>query len=247
MSAAITDSGTAIPRYLLEPRHILPINFCNKFQREFELKANNVAFYEIVEGTSIYVFFQDGEWRLSCDDDKSLSNDVASFKDACDALNVDLDRDLDQKLTYSFVFQTPYNEYVNSSINSYEIYIDAIYRYSENDPENAVLIQCNLEKFTAYKYTYDVACYQKNRRILFPRKLIVNFNDLYLIVKEWGVGNGLPFEISDNDDYDRHAFIHKRSEKGIAMVHIPSGTTSHVLNRHYVKHIQKQQQKQDTN
>lgn len=247
MSAAITESGMVIHRYLVEPRPIHHVDFCNKFQRE--LKANNVAFYEIVEGTSIYAFFQNGEWRLSCDDDKSLSHHVASFKDACNALNVDLDRDLDKNLTYSFVFQTPYNKYVNSYLNSYEMYIDAIYRYSKNDAENDHLILCNLEEFTDYKYTYDVACYKKNRRILFPQKLIVNFDDLYLIVKEWGVGNGLPFEILDNDDYDRHAFIHKRSEKGIAMVHIPSGTTSHVLNRHYVKYIQKQQQQQqeDTN
>jgi hypothetical protein len=237
-------SATAIPRYLVEPRPIHHVDFCRKFQREFK----DLAFYEIVEGTSIYAFFQDGEWRLSCDDDKSLSNDVASFKDTCDALNVDLDRDLDKNFTYSFVFQTPYNKYVNSYLNSYEMYIDAIYRYSENDPENDSLIPCNLEDFTAYKYTYDVACYQKNRRILFPQKLIPNFDNLYLIVKEWGVGNGLPFEILDNDDYDRHAFIHKRSEKGIAMVHIPSGTKCEVLNRHYVKYIQKQQQQQeDTN
>lgn len=237
-------SATAIPRHLLEPRPIQPIDFCHKFQREFK----DLAFYEIVEGTSIYAFFQDGEWRLSCDDDKSLSNVVASFKDACDALNVDLDRDLDKKFTYSFVFQTPYYKYVNSFLYSYEIYIDAIYRYSENDSENDALIPCNLEDFTAYKYTYDVACYQKNRRILFPQKLIVNFKNLYLIVKEWGVGDCLPMDILDNDDYDRHAFIHKRSEKGIAMVHIPSGTKCEVLNRHYVKYIQKQQQQQeDTN
>lgn len=232
MSAAIIDSGIAIPRYLVEPRRIKPIDFCHKFQREFK----DIAFYEIVEGTSIYAFHQDGEWRLSCHDDKSLSNDVASFKDTCEALNVDLDRDLDKNCTYSFVFQTPYNEYVNSSLNSYEIYIDAIYRYENDDSENAALIPCNLEDFTAYKYTYDVACYQKNRRILFPRKLIVNFNNLYLIVKEWGVGECLPMDILDNDDYDRHAFIHKRSEKGIAMVHIPSGTKCEVLNRHFLKH-----------
>jgi hypothetical protein len=223
-NSANTEEKLSISR---PPKPIQPIDFCHKFQREFK----DIAFYEIVEGTSIYAFFQNGEWRLSSHDDIHLSNDVASFKDTCNVLNVDLDRDLDQNFTYSFVFQTPYYKYVNSSLNSYEIYIVAIYRYSEN-----ALIQCNLEDFTAYKYTYDVACYQKNRRILFPCKLIVNFNDLYLIVKEWGVGNGLPFEILDNDDYDRHAFIHKRSEKGIAMVHIPSGTTSHVLNRHYLKY-----------
>ena len=228
MSAAITESGMVIPRYLVEPRPIKPIDFCHRFQREFK----HIAFYEIVEGTSIYAFFQDGDWRLSCDDDKSLSNVVASFKDTCEALNVDLERDLDKNFTYSFVFQTPYYKYVNSFLNSYEIYIDAIYRYSEND----TLIPCNLEDFTAYKFTYDVACYQKNRRILFPQKLIPNFDNLYLIVKEWGLGDGLPMDILDNDDYDRHKFIHKRSEKGIAMVHIPSGTTSIVLNRHFLKY-----------
>jgi hypothetical protein len=241
MSAAITDSGTAIPRYLLEPRHILPINFCNKFQREFELKANNVAFYEIVEGTSIYVFFQDGEWRLSCDDDKSLSNDVASFKDACDALNVDLDRDLDQNFTYSFVFRTPDNEYVDSSLNSYEIYIVGVYSVNKNND-----VPFNLSDVTAYKCRGEQPCYKNNRTILIPHKVKVQLDKLSLIVKEWGVGDGLPNIILNDDDYDRRAFIHDCSEKGITMVHVPTGTTSHVLNRYYLNYIKKQQ-KQDTN
>lgn len=241
MSAAITDSGIAIPRYLVEPLRIKPIDFCHKFQREFK----DLAFYEIVEGTSIYAFFQNGEWRLSCDDDKSLYNDVASFKDACKALNVDLDRDLDQNFTYSFVFRTPDNEYVNSSLNSYEIYIVGVYSVNKNN-DVSWYVPFNLSDVTSYKCRGEQPCYKNNRTILIPHKVKVQLDKLSLIVKEWGVGDGLPNIILNDDDYDRRAFIHDCSEKGITMVHVPTGTTSHVLNRYYLNYIKKQQ-KQDTN
>jgi len=242
--SAVTTTATEVSHPVFPahvPRH--PIHheiFCKEFQDDFK----DIVFYELVEGLSIYAHYQNGWILENCEnyvDDDLLYHRIKYFKEACNALNVDLERDLDKNFTYSFVFQTPKNNLLNS-YETYEMYIVNIYRNTKE-----ALIPCNLEDFTAYKYTYDVACYERNRRILFPRKLIVNFDNLELIVKEWGVGNGLPFEILDNDDYDRHAFIHKRSEKGIAMVHIPSGTKCEVLNRHYVKYIQKQQQKQETN
>jgi hypothetical protein len=246
MSADNTNSANTEEKVsIYRPRPIQPVDFSDWFQREF--KANNVAFafYEIVEGTSIYAYYKEGYWELlNCDkyiDDDLWEHRVKSFKDACDALNVDLDRDLDQNFTYSFVFRTPDNEYVNSSLNSYEIYIVGVYSVNKNND-----VPFNLSDVTAYKCRGEQPCYKNNRTILIPHKVKVQLDNLSLIVKEWGVGDGLPNIILNDDDYDRRAFIHDCSEKGITMVHVPTGTTSHVLNRYYLNYIKKQQ-KQDTN
>ena len=206
-----------------------PQEFCESFQEDFA----NVAFYEIIEGTRIHVYYEDGCW---CHDSDDLT--MRGFKDACDALHIDLDHDLDKQFSYSFVFQLPYQNYVNTLFNTYEIYIVGVYSVNNNN-----VVSCNLKDVTTYKSLGEQPCYKNNRTILIPHELKVNFKDLYLIVKEWDVGDGLPIEILDNDDYDRHAFIHDRKEKGIEMCHIPSGTTCQVLNRHYLKFISKQNQK----
>jgi len=234
----ISNSVSAF-KHFVPPSPTHPEDFCKAFQDDFK----NVAFYEIPEGSTIYAFYENDEWRLSSNEDNITDDElftvVASFKDACKALNVDLERDLDKNFVYSFVYQTPYYKYVNKFLYSYEIYIVAIYLNRLD-----TFISYDLTEFTAYKYTYDVACYVKNKNILFPCKLTPNFDNLELIRKEWGVGDGLPLDILDNDDYDRSAFIHRRGEKGISMFHIPSGTTSEVLNRHYLNFIHKENQKE---
>ena len=223
--SANNEEKVSIP---MPPSPIDPQEFCDKFQNDIF----NIEFYEIVEGTRIYVYYEDGCW---CHNSDELT--MRGFKDACDELHIDLDRDLDKHLSYSFVFQTPYHKYVSSFLYAYEIYLVGVYSVNNNN-----VVSCNLKDVTTYKTCGEQPCYKNNRTILIPDVAAVSFKDLELIVKEWGVGNGLPIEISDNDDYDRTSFIHPSREKGIAMYHVPSGTTTEVLNRHYLKFISKQNQ-----
>ena len=222
----MSSANVSIP---MPPSPIDPQEFCESFQEDIA----NIEFYEMIEGTRIHVYYEDDCW---CHNSDEIT--MRGFKDACDALHIDLEHDLDNQFSYSFVFQTPYHKYVNSFLHSYEIYLVALYRTIDNN-----VVSCNLRDVTAYKCRDEQPCYKNNTSILIPDYAAVNFNDLQLIVKEWGVGNGLPIDILDNDDYDRHAFIHDRKEKGIEMCHIPSGTTCQVLNRHYLKFISKQNQK----
>ena len=235
MSATIANTEEKIS-ITAPPSSIVPQEFCERFQNDIY----NIEFYEMIEGTKMNASYHNGFWRLHSDD--IIDNEgnvlcIKAFDDACRELNVDLDRDLDKHLSYSFVFQTPYHKYVSSFLYAYEIYLVGVYSVNNNN-----VVSCNLKDVTTYKSLGEQPCYKNNRTILIPDVAAVNFKDLELIVKEWGVGNGLPIEISDNDDYDRTSFIHPSREKGIAMYHVPSGTTTEVLNRHYLKFISKQNQ-----
>ena len=194
--------------------------FCRQFQHDFE----NIDFFEMVEGHKINAFYHNGKWRLATKyviDDESNNNAIANFKDACKALNVDLERDLDKQFCYSFIFQTRH------------LYMVAIH---EIDNEDNTLILRNLRDFE-HGNPYHQEKYKKNINILFPTQLNVNFDDLELIVKEWGPGDGLPDEIWENDPYEGRYLQHHSGEKGIIMLHKPSGIYTEVYNRNYLHYV----------
>jgi hypothetical protein len=106
----------------------------------------------------------------------------------------------------------------------------------EIDNEDNTLILRNLRDFE-HGNPYHQEKYKKNINILFPTQLNVNFDDLELIVKEWGPGDGLPDEILENDPYEGRYLQHHSGEKGIIMLHKPSGIYTEVYNRNYLHYV----------
>jgi hypothetical protein len=205
--------------------------FCHRFKHDFK----NIVFFEMVEGDKINAFYHNGKWRLATKyviDDESY-NIIKNFRDACENLNVDMERDLDKRLCYSFIYQVPYISYVNSFLYTYEIYIVAV---QEIDNDENTLINLDLREFE-HVSPYYRGKYKKNLNIMIPNQLFVNFEDLELIVKEWGPGDGLPSEIWEDDPNEGRYLQHNRGEKGIVMCHMPTGIYSNVYNRNYLHYL----------
>jgi hypothetical protein len=234
-SALFNEKGNMV--CISQPKPMFSSLFCEQFQHDVE----NIAFYEMIEGTMINAFYHNGQWRLSTKyyiegSSEEMHQDIVLFKETCGKLGVNLNNCLETDMCYSFVFRHPGIVHVNRYVNEYKyaIYIVALHKI---DNVNNKVIQCDLKDITVYKYTYTYCCYKKNRTILIPEEINVNFNDLELIVKEWGVGNGLPREIWDDDMYEGKYFMHGSMQKGIVMYHKPTGIRTEVLNRNYLHYL----------
>jgi hypothetical protein len=235
-SALFNEKGNMV--CISQPKPMFSSLFCKQFQHDIE----NITFYEMIEGTMINAFYYNGQWRLSTKyyiegSSEEMHQDIVCFKETCKALGVNLNDCLDTDMCYSFVFRHPGIVHVNQyDEDKYAIYIVALYKI---DNENNKVIHCDLGKITAYKYTYCMPCYNKNRTILIPEEVVVNFNDLEMIVKEWGVGDGIPSEVWENDcrSIEGRYFRHGSMQKGIMMYHKPSGIRTEVLNRNYLYYL----------
>jgi len=199
-----------------------------KIYKDFE-------FYEIEDGIKINAFYDNGMWHLSTvhviDDYKN--GDIVTFIKCSKLLHFDLERDLDKNLCYSFVcrYASVYDYCYPDGVPI--IIITGIYKIDHTYNQINWLDLSNFESTSAY----HEGKYEKNLRIRIQTKIGVNFNVLKLIVSEWGVGDGLPLEIWENDIHEGRYLQHHGREKGIIILHKASGIYTEVMNRNYLHYI----------
>ena len=202
-----------------------------KIYKEFD-------FYEIEDGMKINAFYDNEKWHLSTVHviDDYNNRDIAAFIECSELLHFDLERDLDKKLCYSFICRY-------SSVCDYcypdgipIIIITGIYKIDHTYNKINWLDLYDFERTDGY-HEGKYGKYKKNLRIRIQKPTSVNFNVLKLIVSEWGLGDGLPLEIWENDIYEGRYLQHHTGEKGIIIFHKASGIYTEVMNRNYLHNI----------
>lgn len=106
------------------------------------MKAHNMYFVEMVEGTMINVCYNGTEWVVSTRSILGASNKYFKhstknfkqmFQETIDFLEFSLD-ELDTSYSYSFVMKHPDNRIINN-VETPELYIVGLYKITENDNE----------------------------------------------------------------------------------------------------------------